>query len=102
MRLSTERDKQVILENTQDGALGFLEFLPMLGERQAIIFGQGTPMPMRVCFKEFDDAKLTQISNQALLPVWEEEKITREELEDVVSRWRKDGRQRKEYADRHG
>jgi DNA helicase HerA-like ATPase len=46
MRLSTERDQNIIRANTQDGRLEFLDFLSILGDRQAIIVGQGSPTPM--------------------------------------------------------
>ena len=50
MRLTTDRDQQVIQANTHDGALNLLDYLPLLGDREAIVLGQGAAMPMRIRF----------------------------------------------------
>ena len=54
MRLSTERDQTVVRANTHEGALDLLDFLPLLGDREAIVLGQGVVMPMRIRFRDLD------------------------------------------------
>ena len=92
MRLSTERDQKVVDANSQDGGLEFLDFLPILGERQAIVLGQGAPMPMRVQFHDIGDSVLTSQDDRKFSVAWKDPSIGHKELEAVVSRWRDSGR----------
>ena len=48
LRLSNERDQQVMRSSSYEGILDLLEFLPLLGDREAIVLGQGVSMPMRI------------------------------------------------------
>jgi DNA helicase HerA-like ATPase len=52
LRLSSERDQEVIRGSTYEGMIDLVDFLPLLGDREAIVLGQGVSMPMRV---RFDD-----------------------------------------------
>ena len=92
MRLSTERDQKVIDANSQDGGLEFLEFLPILGERQAIVLGQGAPMPMRVQFHDIGGSVSSARDDRKFSVAWKDPSIDHKELEAVVSRWRDSGR----------
>jgi DNA helicase HerA-like ATPase len=92
MRLSTERDQKVIDANSQDGGLEFLDFLPILGERQAIVLGQGAPMPMRVEFHDIGGSVSSAQSGRKFSVAWKDSSMGHKELEAVVSRWRDSGR----------
>jgi len=52
LRLSSERDQDVIRGSTYEGMIDLVDFLPLLGDREAIVLGQGVSMPMRI---RFDD-----------------------------------------------
>ena len=52
LRLSSEHDQQVIRANTYEGMVDLIDFLPLLGDREALILGQGVSMPMRISFDE--------------------------------------------------
>ncbi len=88
MRLSTERDQAVIRANTHEGALDMLDFLPLLGDREAIVLGQGSVMPMRIRFKDMPTARSAHNSSTAFSTAWRTTEITREELAAIVRRWR--------------
>ena len=94
MRLSTDRDQEVIRANANEGTLQLLDFLPLLGEREAIVLGQGVPMPMRIRFNELAGAVVPPNLNQGFSAAWKNNKIDRNQLDAVVSRWRNNGQAR--------
>ncbi|MDO8288259.1 MAG: DUF87 domain-containing protein [Parvibaculum sp.] len=94
MRLSTERDQAVMRANTHDGALDLLGFLPLLGDREAIIFGQGVAMPMRIRFDDIADDAKPQTHSLGFSESWKMPNMDMEQLEAIVARWRLSGRDR--------
>lgn len=98
MRLSTHRDQAAIKANTQDGGLEFVDFLPILAEREAIVIGQAAPMPMRVKFSEIENIASEQTSHTTFSDAWDNAALTHEVMEDVVANWRFSGRNIKKTA----
>jgi hypothetical protein len=94
MRLSTDRDQDVIRANANEGTLQLLDFLPLLGEREAIVLGQGVPMPMRIRFRELNAGQAPPFVTQGFSPAWKNTKIDRDQVEAVVTRWRNNGQTR--------
>jgi DNA helicase HerA-like ATPase len=88
MRLSTERDQDVIRANANEGALDLLDFLPLLGDREAIVLGQGAIMPMRVRFRNLETGTISQSSCPSFSKAWQHSEINQAMLDDVVARWR--------------
>jgi len=88
MRLSTERDQSVIRANTHEGTLDLLDFLPLLGDREAIVLGQGSVMPMRIRFRELQGGRISQHRHAAFSYGWKHTEITKDELANIVRRWR--------------
>lgn len=48
MRLSNDHDQQIVGSALSDSSRSLLEFLPTLGTREAIVFGEGVTLPSRV------------------------------------------------------
>ena len=94
MRLSTEKDQVVMRANTHDGALDLLDFLPLLGDREAIVFGQGVAMPMRIRFDDMAPADKPRTHSLGFSESWKSPNMTVEQLETIVARWRVSGRER--------
>jgi len=92
MRLSTERDQTVVRANTHEGALDLLDFLPLLGDREAIVLGQGVIMPMRIRFRDLDPSKKAQTHHTGFSKAWKRSDIDKDVLEEVVRRWRSPGK----------
>ena len=88
MRLSTERDQAVIRANTHEGAIDLLDFLPLLGDREAIVLGQGSVMPMRIRFKDMQTARSAHVQQAKFSHAWRTVDISRDELAQIVRRWR--------------
>ena len=88
MRLSTERDQAVVRANTHEGALDLLDFLPLLGDREAIVLGQGSVMPMRIRFRDLASSLIVQNRHVAFSHAWKHVEITKDELAQIVRRWR--------------
>lgn len=93
MRLATETDQQVVRANTHEGAIDLLEFLPLLGDREAIILGQGVVMPMRIKFRDLGPTKCSGVTKQDFSSAWKNPVTKIEVLDEIVRSWRQGGRQ---------
>jgi len=92
LRLSNERDQQVLRSASHEGILDLLDFLPMLGDREAIVLGQGVSMPMRITFDDLRHNAVPRNLNAGFSQSWKSPNMDRHELEAIVSRWRQTGR----------
>ena len=50
--MSNDRDQAIVQSAVSDTGSGLLEFLPALGQREAIAFGDGVALPVRIKFDE--------------------------------------------------
>jgi hypothetical protein len=98
LRLSNERDLQVLRSSSHEGILDLLEFLPMLGDRDAIVLGQGVSMPMRITFDDLRHTAVPRNLNPGFSKSWKFPNTDSYELEAIVSRWRQAGRDKSERA----
>ncbi|HEX3429894.1 MAG TPA: DUF87 domain-containing protein [Rhizomicrobium sp.] len=96
LRLSSKRDQEVMRASAHEGMMDLLEFLPLLGDREAIIMGQGASMPMRVIFGELNSRTIPRTLNAGFSKSWKAPNMDRTELENLVSRWRQSGREKAE------
>ena len=95
LRLSSEKDQQVIRGSTYEGMVDLIDFLPLLGDREALILGQGVSMPMRIRFDELT-AKRPKNMNVGFSKSWKSQNMDRDMLENIITRWRTTGRERPE------
>ncbi len=94
LRLSSDRDQQVMKASTHEGALDLLDFLPLLGDREAIVLGQGVSMPMRIMFDDLQSNAVPRNLNPGFSKTWKSPNMDRQQLEQIVSRWRQSGREK--------
>jgi hypothetical protein len=92
MRLSSDRDQQVIRANTYEGMVDLLDFLPLLGDREAVVLGQGVSMPMRIKFDVLGRRDLPKNMNAGFSKSWKTQRLERASLDAIVTRWRHGGR----------
>jgi uncharacterized protein len=98
LRLSSERDQQVMRAATHEGLIDLLDFLPLLGDREAIVLGQGVAMPMRITFDDLDTKAVPRNLNAGFSKSWKSPNLSREELDSIVARWRLAGREKAEVG----
>jgi DNA helicase HerA-like ATPase len=92
LRLSSERDQEVIKGSTYEGMIDLVDFLPLLGDREAIVLGQGVSMPMRVRFDDLGKRHVPRNMNSGFSKNWKVPNMDREGLDELVARWRRLGR----------
>ena len=91
LRLSNERDQAIVSSAVADTGTGLIEFLPALGAREAIAFGDGVPIPVRIKFDELPANALPRSTTARFTEKWQESQGDENFLEAVVERWRAAG-----------
>jgi hypothetical protein len=94
LRLSSDRDQEVIRGGTYDAMAGLVEFLPLLGDREALVLGQGVSMPMRVRFDDLGKPTVPRNLHAGFSKAWKNPNMDRAGLDSLVTRWRMAGRER--------
>lgn len=92
LRLSNEIDQQVIRAATADSALSLLNFLPSLGDGQAIAVGQGVTLPMRIKFTDLPHDRVPAGQGVHFSKAWGGHGADLTFLQQVLARWRMAGR----------
>ena len=91
LRMANDKDQAIVQSAVSDTGSGLLEFLPSLGQREAIAFGDGMSLPVRIKFDELPKHCLPRSSTAKFTEKWQ--KSTEDEgfLEQVVDKWRMSG-----------
>jgi DNA helicase HerA-like ATPase len=88
LRMSNDRDQQIVQSAVSDTGSGLLEFLPALGQREAIAFGDGVTLPVRIKFDELPRATLPRSSTARFSEKWQKSVGDEGFLDQIVDRWR--------------
>jgi DNA helicase HerA-like ATPase len=88
LRMSNDRDQAIVQSAVADTGSGLLEFLPSLGQREAIAFGDGISLPVRIKFDELPKSSLPRSSTARFSEKWQKSLGDEGFLEQVVERWR--------------
>lgn len=88
LRMSNDRDQAIVASAISDTGLGILEFLPALGQREAIAFGDGVPLPVRLMFDELPANARPRSSTARFSERWRTGVVDANFLEAVIERWR--------------
>ena len=91
LRMSNERDQAIVQSAVADTGSGLLEFLPSLGQREAIAFGDGMSLPVRIRFDELPKHALPRSSTARFSEKWQVSADDENFLEQIVDRWRTSG-----------
>jgi uncharacterized protein len=91
LRMSNDRDQAIVQSAVSDTGSGLLEFLPSLGQREAIAFGDGVALPVRIKFDELAKINLPRSSTARFSEKWQKSVGDEGFLENVVERWRTSG-----------
>jgi len=93
LRLTNDRDQMALRDGPYKGVLNLFEFLPLLGDREALVLGQGAVMPMRIRFDDLGEQGVPRNMNPGISRSSETRSIDRDRLDNIVTRWRMSGRE---------
>lgn len=89
MRLSNDRDQSIVKSAVSDASASLLNFLPSLGARESIVFGEGVSLPSRIRLSELPaDALPAAGSTAKFSEAWSEDITDDTMLDSIVNRWR--------------
>ena len=91
LRMSNDHDQAIVASAISDNGSGMLEFLPTLGQREAIAFGDGVSLPVRIRFDELAAEFLPRSSTARFSEKWQKSVEDAGFLDQVVDRWRVSG-----------
>jgi DNA helicase HerA-like ATPase len=92
MRLNNDRDQAFVKSAMPEGSRGFLDSIPALRNREAIICGEGVAIPIRVAFDNLEERKRPASHDPLFSELWREEGGEIELLGRIIQRWRTQGR----------
>ncbi len=91
LRMANDKDQAIVQSAVSDTGSGLLEFLPSLGQREAIAFGDGMSLPVRIKFDEMPKSCLPRSSTASFSQKWQTSMGDESFLDNVVERWRASG-----------
>ena len=92
MRLNNERDQAFVRAAMPEGARGFLDAIPALRNREAIICGEGVSIPIRVAFDDLEEGLRPASNDPVFSDLWRRSGDEDALVEHVIGRWRNQGR----------
>ena len=91
LRMSNDRDQEIVTSAISDTGSGLLDFLSALGQREAIAFGDGVTLPVRIRFDELPKSAMPRSSTAKFTDRWQKSVGDEGFLEQIVERWRSSG-----------
>ncbi len=88
MRLSNDRDQELIRSAASDAARNLLSFIPSLGTREAFAFGPGVSLPTRMSFDELAVANRPNSEATGDTRSDASANISQDLISMVIDRWR--------------
>jgi DNA helicase HerA-like ATPase len=87
MRLSNDRDQALLRSAVSDAAANLLSFVPSLGTREVLAFGEGVALPTRLRFKEVPAQQLPR-SDAAISTMPATQGHDMRFVDAILERWR--------------
>ncbi len=88
LRLSNERDQEILRAGISDSAASLLDFMPTMGVGEAVAFGEGVSLPTRIRFDLLPKEHLPRSMTAAFSKNWREDITEPNFLKHIVARWR--------------
>ena len=88
MRLTNERDQQILRAGISDAAASLLEFMTTMGTGEAITFGEGVALPTRIKFDMLPADAAPKSNTASFTQNWAKDLPDDTYLHDIVTRWR--------------
>ncbi len=88
MRMANERDQAIVRSAVSDAAANLLAFVPSLGTREVLAFGEGVALPTRLKFKQLPENLIPQ--SQAIINSSTDAANGANEdfIDTIIDRWR--------------
>src|SRR6201989_570305 len=88
MRLANDRDQALLRSAVSDAAANLLAFVPSLGTREVLAFGEGVALPTRLKFKQLPPEFIPQ--SQAVINASTDHTAAPSEdfIDTIIDRWR--------------
>lgn len=90
MRLSNQKDQDFVRAALTESALGLLDSLPSLRNAEAIVVGEGVPVPVRLCFEELPEDCRPMSGTATFSTAWETD--AQSDIDTIIARWRRQRR----------
>jgi len=88
LRLTNERDQEILKAGISDAAKSLLEFMTTMGTGEAITFGEGVALPTRIKFDMLPPEAQPKSNTASFTENWAKDLPDQTFLHEVVSRWR--------------
>jgi DNA helicase HerA-like ATPase len=88
MRMTNDRDQALLRSAVSDAAADLLGFLPSLGTREVLVFGEGVALPTRFKFTELPPRLLPRSESIAVKTEDPTPRLSHEFIGSVLERWR--------------
>nr|WP_201026694.1 ATP-binding protein [Sphingobium sp. MI1205] len=92
MRLNNDRDQAFVKAAMPEGARGFLDSIPALRNREAIICGEGVAVPIRVSLDNLEEQRRPASGDPSFTELWRQSGGEADILDRTITRWRSQGR----------
>ena len=89
MRMTNQRDQDIIRAAMSDAGGGLLDTLPTLGDAEAIAVGEAVTVPMRLRFDELPPEKMPKSNTAEFSSHWANDGAGTDVLDAIVARWRR-------------
>lgn len=89
MRMSNNDDQEHLRGAMSDSSVGMLDFLPSLGNGEAIAVGQGVSLPVRIEFKNLPEEQRPHSSTAVFTESWKNGNQDMDFVHEIVRRWRR-------------
>ena len=88
MRLTNERDQDILRAGISDAAASLLEFMSTMGTGEAITFGEGVALPTRIKFDMLPAEEMPRSNTASFTQNWAKDLPDDSFLHEIVHRWR--------------
>jgi DNA helicase HerA-like ATPase len=88
MRMSNERDQEIVRAAVSDAAANILGFVPSLGTREAFAFGEGVALPTRLRFRDLPAKYLPKSDAVSNASADFGRRVGEDFIATVIDRWR--------------
>lgn len=92
LRLTNELDQEFVARTVPDAARGMLTALPSLPTQQAIVSGEGVPIPMRIRVDDLPQGRRPRSEAAEFSKAWHEDSTDAALRDEGVRRWRMQAR----------